>query len=231
MTPIRPHQAAQPFNSDPEYLEAEFSWVAARCRYLGARMDAERDALDDQVGPVSAENPESVWPAETRARVSRFAAAETTLRQQTDARLEATREAGIVLGLDRLVDAYELDEIDRQVLVLTAMPACGLELVDVLGTIGSFGFAICSITPELIAVFHSLDLAGRLKLRHRLGPERKLVTARLIEVDVPCGERVQDWPAASIFIEEGAFEVVVGLQSDLPSPNCVSCGQPTGGRA
>ncbi len=228
MTPIYDRSAMQPFGSDAEYLEAEFAWIKARCLHLGARLDAEHDARDAEPALVFADEPEAAWPDETRAKVKRLGAAEAAIRDRLDARLEATRKAGVVLGLDRLVDRHDLDQIDRQVLLLATMPAIGLELYDVLGSVGSFGFAVMSISPQLVTTFCGLDLAGQVGLRERLGLTGKLVSAGLVEVDLPGHERCQDFPTASIFIEPGAFDVIVGIAQGDDERTCPCCGQPAG---
>ena len=194
-------------------------------------MEAERDALNDRPGELAdADKPESAWTEDARRKVALLSASEISLREQLDARLEATREAGVVLGLDRLVQQHALDEVDRLVLLLTVMPACGLELTEVLGSVGSFGFAIMSITPELVAVFCEMNLAGRLQLRERLGERGPIVRAGIIDVDLPMGgERVQDWPTGSLYVEQAAFEVIVGIEGTATAASCPSCGQVVNG--
>lgn len=231
MTPIYDRSAMKPIGSDAEYLEAEFAWIKARCLHLGARLDAERDARDAEPALVFADEPEAAWPDETRAKAKRLEAAEAAIRDRLDARLEATRKAGVILGLDRLVERHDLDHIDRQVLLLATMPAVGLELFDVLGSVASFGFALMSISPQLISTFCGLDLAGQVGLRERLGPNGKLVSAGLVEVDLPGRERCQDFPTASIFIEQGAFDVIVGAASAEDEGPCPCCGQVAAGKA
>lgn len=108
MTPIREPHATQPFANDADYLEAEFAWVAARCRHLGARIDAENEARDQQVGLIDADDPQAGWSGETKEKVARLAIAETTLRETIDARLEATKAAGRALGLDRIARRHDL---------------------------------------------------------------------------------------------------------------------------
>ena len=226
MNPIHVQNSVRPFANDCEYLEAEFRWVKARCRYLGARMDAEHEAEKEHIGLTDGDDPQAGWPGEARTKVSSLGSAETTLRETIDARLVATRAAGSILGLDKLVQQHDLDATERTVLLLAAMPAVGLELYDVLGRIGSFGFALMSITPELVATFAGLGLEGRLRLREQLGPAGKLVTGGLVEVDLPGGERCQDFPTASVFIQNGAFEVIVGTASLDVEGICPCCGHP-----
>ena len=229
MTPkIHDRKPVQPFAHDAEYLEAEVEWVKARCRYLGARITADQEADDEPMGIADADDRQHGASDETRRKVALFETAEATLRDTIDARLDATRDAGITLGLDRVCDHNRLDDLERQVLLLATVPALGLELAEVLGNVGTFGFAIMSVTPELIAVFCGLDLAGRLGLRYHFGPTGKLVTGGLIDVDIPCGERVQDFPVASLFVTEKAFNQIVGLAS-TDDEICPSCGQPVGG--
>ena len=231
MTPtIHETHTAQPFASDTDYLEAEIGWVKARCRHLGARITADQEADDERVGLADADDPQRGVSDATRRKVALFATAEATLRDTIDARLDATRDAGVTLGLDRVCDQHGLDDLERQTLLLTTLPALGLELAEVLGNVGTFGFAVMSATPELVAVFCGLDLAGRLGLRYHFGPTGKLVTGGLIDVDLPCGERLQDFPVASLFVTDRAFNQIVGLAS-TDDDICPSCGQLAGGES
>jgi len=225
MPPIHEQTQAKPYESDADYIEALASAVHARARLIGARMKARNDADEDGVGLVVAGDDQSI-PSDARAKVTRLVATEQRLWSEIDSRREATKAAGRVLGLDDICDEYDLDDTERLALVLTTLPAVGLEFAEVLGDVASFGFCVMSATVDMLGVMNSLDMAGRLRLREQFGPKGKLVVGGLIAVELAIGERVQDFPTASLFITQTAFDRIVGIGSGDDVESCPSCGQP-----
>ena len=155
MTPIHEQTEAKPYTSDADYIEALASAIHARARLIGARMKARNDADEDGVGLVLAGDDEHV-PSEARAKITRLAATEQRLWLEIDSRRRATRAAGRLLGLDDICEEHDLDDTERLALVLTTLPAVGLEFAEVLGDVASFGFAVMSATPEMVGVMGSL---------------------------------------------------------------------------
>jgi len=215
--------AAKPFKDDIDYLQDEARWVHARARHLGAVAAARADAEDEHVSGLSLAG-EDRLDHEARAKIARLAATEDNLRSEIDARLAASRDADVLLGLDRLCNRHDLDQIDRHLLLLTMLPAMGLELAELLGGVGTFGFSICSITPELTAVVLQMELAGRIDLRQRLQPDGKLVKAVLVEVEDRPTDRVQDFWTNGVFITESAFTVITGVDGPAVPGRCAACG-------
>lgn len=210
----------EPYN-DFDYLEAETAWVRAKCVRIATTMKAERDA-ERPAGLASAEN--GGLDTDVKQQIDRLAAREDDLRNAIDARLQVTRAAGVELGFDALLTEFDADEIDRVIILLPTLPALGFEIGQILGEIAALGFAMMSITPETLAIFCGLDLAGRIDLRRRLGPTGKLVKGGVVAVDLPRSEQVQDFPAASVYIQPAAFRQIVGLD-DPGEPVCFACGQ------
>ena len=217
MTLIHDRTAAKPFSSDIEYVAALGVATKARAYHLGARIEAQRDAEDEG-------EPLSVVSVGDDPKVARLAAIEQRLWAEIDARRQATRDAGRALGLDALCDEFDLDEVERQILILTTVPCCGLDLYETLGKIGQFSFAIMSVTPEMISIFADLDLAGRLRLRDQLSPGGKVVGTGLIEVEAYGAERVQDFWSSGVTLTELAFDRIVGRVGE-DDGKCPCCGQ------
>ena len=217
MTPIHDRTAAKPYASDIEYVTALGAAVKARAYHLGARIEAHRDAEDEG-------EPLSIVEVGDNPKVARLGAIEQRLWAEIDARRKATRDAGRTLGLDALCAEHDLDEVERQILILTAVPCCGLDLYETLGKIGQFSFAIMSVTPEMISIFCDLDLAGRLRLRDQLSPEGKLVSTGLIEFEAYGAERVQDFWSGGVSLTELAFDRIVGRVAE-DDGLCPCCGQ------
>ena len=130
-----------------------------------------------------------------------------------------------MLGLDAICDEYGLDDTERLVLILTTLPAVGLEFAEVLGDVASYGLSVMSVTPEMVGVLGGLGIADRLHLRDKLGANGKLIPAGLVEVEQPIGERVQDFPIASLFIRPKAFSRIAGIPEEGVVPTCGTCGR------
>lgn len=214
----------QPYTSDIDRLEDEFAWVRARARHLAARIDAEQETekLLAAAGPVEAVDA-------PQDGVDRLAVQEQTLRDRIDGRLAATAEAGRVLGLEQLVSEYGLDEVEQMALLLCLIPTTGLDLYRTLGDLGSYGFGIMSVSPEMVAVFADLDLEGRLKMIAGLGPEGTLARAGLVRVawDSDDLNDLNDFWSAGIFMTSMAQRVMIGgVSADDCSLRCPHCARP-----
>jgi hypothetical protein len=211
----------RPYVNDIDHLEDEFAWVRARARHLSARIEADQEAVQSlsAAGPVEAVDAGG-------DKVDRLAALEQTLRERIDGRLEATAAAGRVLGLEKLVSEYGLDEVEQMALLLCLIPTTGLDLYRTLGDLGSYGFGIMSVSPEMVAVFSDLDLEGRLRLIKGLSPEGPLARAGLVRVGWNAEDDLNDFWTAGVYLTSKAQRVLVGDVSvddrSLRSPHSAS---------
>lgn len=214
----------EPYENDT-YLQDEIRWLTLRCTRLGMYKDIRRsrEGVD-----VVADDPEIGAKPEQRKHLAALREAEDELRKRIDERLAINRREGLSIGLDALCNRFDLDAIERQVLLLVTVPALGVELAEPLGGVGSFGFSISSVTPEILGTFLQLDLKGLLALRDVLGSEGRLVKHGLIEVEqVGRYNRVQDFPAWGLFVSEMAFNVITGRGSSDDRHSCPTCGSAT----
>ncbi len=166
----------------------------------------------------------------TRQKIARLAAAEDNLRKQIDARIAATEAAGRVLPLCALRAQFKLDDVEAHALLLATVPCLGLDLYETMSSIGQFGCSLMSVSPEILAVFDGLNLAGRVLLREQLDDAGKLVQAGLVEADWN-DERVSDFWSAGIHLTEKAYCQLVGkvvITFDPNSAICPLCGPTTG---
>lgn len=221
MTALPTFGSPEPYRSPAEHLEDEVRWVRARCFWLAEKLKAQQEADKQALGLVPAE--QAGVPPDTKRRLTLLAASEVNIRAAIDGRLQATRAAGIALGFDTICTEFDLDAVDRNAVLLCAIPPLGFELGEVLGTIAAFGYAIMSVTPETVAIFSGLDLAGRIDLRRRLGPDGKIVRGGVVKIEMPRSEEMQDFPGASLFIQAAAFWQIVGLAPDSDAV-CFACG-------
>jgi len=227
MTRLQTNHDAEPYENELEHLADEIAWVGARCHSLGARIEADQEA-DEVPAPLLIEaGASSEATTDTERKVARLAAQEVELRRQIDARLATTSEAGRMLGLECLAREYDLDQVEATVLLLTAIPALGMDLYETLGSLGKFGFAIMSVSPELVAVFGDLDLAARVRLRGVLDENSRLMQAGLIEVGWDTSDALQEFWMATIHLTPKAYRVMIGERLEQPAVGrCPDCGQP-----
>ncbi|GMV42225.1 MAG: hypothetical protein AMXMBFR64_39410 [Myxococcales bacterium] len=215
----------KPYPDDPTYLHDEVQWLTLRCTRLALlrSIRASREGVD-----VVADDPERGAKPEQKKHLAALREAEDTLRRRIDERLAINRQDGPALRLDTLCNRFDLDCVERQVLLLVTVPALGVELAEPLGGVGGFGFAISSITPEIVGAFLELDLNGLLVLRDVLGESGTLVKHGLVEVE-PVGRnnRVQDFVAWGLFVTEMAFDIITGRAPSDDRHSCPTCGSPT----
>ncbi len=195
--------SARPFQDDVEYVEAEIEWVRQRLLYLGTRQEGAQGLSRHMDGFVDDDI--------ARGEVARLAAAADSTRAALDARLAATRAGDWTLGLDRLVRQHGLDDMERQVLLLTLIPAIDQSFEDKLEGVdlGSSVF-LGEIEPSLLEFFFELDLRGQLALRTMLSPEGRLVGGGLVDFDME-GRACEDFLSQALRIQCVAFKTIVGL--------------------
>jgi len=228
MKRLQTNNEAESYENELHHLAAEIAWVSARCHTLGARIEADQEADEVPASvPVLVEaGADGKAATDAERKVARLAAQEVGLRRQTDACLAATTESGRMLGLECLVREYDLEQVEATVLLLAAIPAVGMDLYETLGSLGSFGFAIMSVSPELVAVFGDLDLTGRVRLRGLLDENSRLVQAGLVEVGWDTSDALQDFWTATIHLTPKAYRVLVGEALEQPTDgHCPACGQ------
>ncbi|MCB9544686.1 MAG: hypothetical protein H6706_02180 [Myxococcales bacterium] len=196
------------YSTPLDHLADEIRWVKARCRHLGARIEADKEA-DEAVGLIDAAAESDGVCCRTKQKVARLATAEGNLRTMIDRRIAASAAAGVALPLVNLREEHGLDPVEADLLVLAAVPAMGLDLYTVMGEIGQFSFGLMSVSPEMSATFSELDLAGRVALRDRLAEDGTLVKARLVESDWD-GDKLADFWISGVYLQGAAFDAITG---------------------
>ena len=229
MTPIHADHQLTPYADGLDHLADEITWVTARCHHLGARIEADKEAADEAGLAAATTDGDRVSDA-TRQKIARLAAAEDNLRKQIDARVKATEAAGRVPPLHRLREQFQLDDVEAHTLLLATVPCLGLDLYETMSSLGQFSFGLMSISPEMIAVFSGLSLAGRVRLRDQLSDGGRLVQAGLVEADWN-DERVADFWSSGVHLTEKAYCQLVGKVAITFDPDnvvCPLCGPTTG---
>ncbi len=198
-----------PFNDDLDLLEHEIAWVAMRSKRLAAiKEQAEDQRSTRQRSPTwgSANNTAEVQiPADLDAAL----AEDQTLRATIDARIRATEASGATLGLRVLVQRHDLDEADRNTMLLCLVPCVGSRATDPLERIGGYGLPGC-ISAEVVARFCELSVRERLS-RHRFDSSHKLIAAGLMQGDLDDDASPGEWPTNSIKLTNKGFTALTGI--------------------
>jgi len=197
------------FPDDITYIEAEVSWLRSRCR----RLEAERqlrdaaDHVDARTTVLGATT--STASQEQARRIPQLRSVEDTIRQEIDVRLAINRSVGPQLGLDVLVEAHELDQFERMILLVTTIGALGSDYMDVMSPV-TLGYAHTP-TLELVSVLLEQSLAERMRSRVALLPSGKLLATGLISVHVGSIADPAEIPGAGLAISAEGFSVVTGM--------------------
>ena len=199
----------RPFENDLDYLEHEVAWVGARCRHLAAVKDHEDDEQQHAHRPKSCCRRQNTAEAEVPANLASLKQYEDDVRCEIDARIAATEATGVTLGLQVLVQALDLDDADRNCLILCLIPCLGTRATEPLERVGTFA-QIGAIAAEVVAVFCCFGFRDRL-CRLRFSTGHKLVQAGLVTADTADDAAPGDWPNTSIKLTPKGFTALTGL--------------------
>lgn len=196
----------EPYETDLAYIEEELQWVAARAEGVGASIELER--LD---GEPSRRSPfdEPLSPRTLAQRRTRLQAKEGRLRDRIDRRLDATRQAGRSVALDRLCEAHGLDAFERTVLLLAAGP-CFANRFEQLYEQLDRDQRSAGLSVEAVFAFHELGFAERVERRATFGPRARLVASDLITVNFGSRSSPQDLLATGMELTGRTFGYLVG---------------------
>ena len=202
-----------PFSTDADYIQTELAWLSARTARLHSshelrEAEQELDLRGTRLGrrhkPVAAE--------EARRQVEVHRAEEKLLRSEIDARLKATRKAGVVLGIDYLCDEHGLSEDERLALLTATVPCLGEGLTQrVLGKLDSYIVSSPSV-EMLILLTEAESVEDRLAVRAMFASsEVRLVRCGLVTMDFFNKEASPaDLPGAQFSLTASAFNKIVG---------------------
>lgn len=204
----------KPFENDPDYIQQEIGWLAARTSRLAAEQalrEAEHDINSTGIRVGRRHKPIAGEEARRVATICR--AKEEKLRGDIDGRIEAARKAGVVLGLDKLCDEHDLTPYERLALLLAVVPPLGEKFVEeVLGKLDTY--LVTSPTVEMAMLLtESQSVEDRLTIRAMSdSAEVPLIKHGLVSMDYHTREASPaDLPGAQFMITESAFRALLGL--------------------
>ena len=175
-----------PFQSDTEYLDAEFSWLKHHTRLL----DTERQ-LDDAIMYAPNSNgkqvgkTERVSAKELTRRLEELRTDVKDFRGQIDSRIDAHRKEGAFpLGLDILCKSADLSDEERFILVALALPAINTTLTnEAFSNLGLFGPDLQ--INELISLLRPKGSEDWIRYRQMFHIDAPLVKDQLVTVEYP----------------------------------------------
>ncbi len=141
--------ALKPFGSDAEYLEAESHWLKVRAHRMQAEDEIRRQ--EEQVVSWPPRRGE-LAPSELTAKLEALIEVEDNTRSDIDAQLHAGVRGGTLLGLDRLQHEHKLDDFERIVLLVAAMPALDRSVSDLLEGLDRVGWIHQTTEDKMMAV-------------------------------------------------------------------------------
>jgi len=201
----------RPFTDSLDHMEHEVAWISARCRRIAAEREHEEDELQHAHRAKSCCRRQNSAEGEVPANLATLKQFEDDVRFEVDARVAATEATGVTLGLQQLVRELELDEADRNTLILALIPCLGSRATDSLEKIGTYAL-VGGIASEVVAVFCGFGFSERLR-RLRFSTEHKLVRAGLVTSDTADDAAPGEWPNTSIKLTPKGFTALTGLFS------------------
>jgi len=192
-----------PYSDDLAYIEHEIRWVETRLLGLVAKRKAEHGASswDD-------DDEDSLEAAPRRFRT--LLARAHKLRDEIDARLAATRAAGVDLGLDRLCAVHRLDDFERVVLVLASAAVFSKRFDNLFTKLFQDGHGF-GLAVESIFAFAELGFRERILKRAVFEIGSPLVRNELLTLDVRSHlSSPKDLLDASIEVSSSALAIILG---------------------
>ena len=176
--------APETWTSDLAYLQAELTWIEARCRRLALERqlargkDRTRSRGYRGFRPDDDEGEED--PSTLRARLQAARLEERAARTSNDARLAVHERSGTPLALDRLVRTHGLSDLERQTLLLAAAPCVARRFEALYASIEAEDQS--SLTVDAVFAFTELSFEERVRHRVTFGPRGRLVEKDLVDI-------------------------------------------------
>jgi hypothetical protein len=198
-----------PFADDLEFLEQEVAWVTLRSTRLATVKDQAEDAKSTRHRAPTWGKPKNTAEVQVPSNLDAMLAEEQALRDALDARIANTEASGVTLGLQKLVRDHDLDDTDRNTLLLCLVPCVGTHAADPLERAGGYALTGC-VCAEVVARFCEFGFRERLT-RLRFDAQHKLVQAGLIKGDLDDDASAGEWPTCSIKLTAKGFAALTGL--------------------
>ncbi len=205
----------RPYESDLEYFQDELEWVEERARRILDEMALARVEAGEEVDEYSGRfgREELPSPKVLRSRADRHRRTEEGIRALIDSRIQATRQAGVVLALDRLCASHGLDEFERTILLLASAPCFSRRFEELLGALDrdrtSSGASV-----EVIFTFCEKSMEERIRLRNRFSPRASIFAKDLARLDMTHRyDNPKNLLVAEVNLSDRTFNFLVGDES------------------
>lgn len=200
-----------PYADDLEYVEHELRWVEGRLIGLSAKARVEGGGTSRQTSGWGASDvDEQLSIRQRRARAKAALESAAHLRVEIDARLAATREAGMTLGLDLLCTTHGLDDFERTILILASAPVFSRRFDQLYDDMVE-DTRTCGLAVESIFNFCELDFRDRILRRSAFEISSPLVRNELLTLDVNARlSAPKELLDATIEVSSGALAIILG---------------------
>lgn len=205
-----PLPAPELYASQLDYLQHEIEWVEVRCRRIATQLKLARGKDEfSRRSHWDLDQEESASVLE--ARRDRLLGHEQQLRDHIDACRALHRDAGDTLAFDHICDLYELEEFERNVLLLASAPVFSRKFDEIYGTINMDGYGAACLNVEVTYNFNELPFAERISRRKSFSRKGALLANDLISMDI--GMRYsapEDLLMATLHVTARTFGYMIG---------------------
>lgn len=212
MEPNEKPVAPTAYESDSAYLDAEFNWLRLHVKLLDLehRLAA---SINDDVDPNTRRVGQSdqVMAKELNRRLTVLHTDAESTRQSVDTRLEAHRKSETFkLGLDVLVERYELSDDERLILLSLAVTAVSAPLaMDIYAAWSVFGGTLQ--IQEVVGLLRPVGVADWLQFRRLFAVSSPLVKNSLVTIDFPSKDAtLGDLWYSDVSISKSALAIITG---------------------
>ena len=206
----------EPFNDNLAFLRADSAfWVAKAARIEAERLWEPDPGRKDTIGQKA-----TTHGKENQRKLLSLTVADAALKTELDARLEATKAAGVVLGIDTLCDRFKLGEIDRVTLLLCVYAAIDEEIEAAICRCAPATFGV-RLSPDIVWSVLELDFAGRaVEGRKPFAPTAPLLLNNLVTMTLGRDATPYDLRSGHLCITQRAFDTIVtGAAFDAKDAN------------
>ena len=206
----------EPFSDNLAFLKADSAfWVAKAARIEAERLWEPDPGRKDTIGQKA-----TTHGKENQRKLLALTIADAAQKAELDARLEATRAAGTVLGIDMLCNKFRLGEVETVTLLLCVYAVIDEEIETNICRCAPATFGV-RLSPDIVWSLLELDFCARaVEGRKPFAPTAPLLLNNLITLTLGRDATPYDLRSGHLCITQRAFDTIVtGASFDAKSEN------------